>query len=242
MKVLTTTPFLAGAPGESVTCRVRIENDHALASGYQLRVVGFDDGLVRMPAITSLPAGGVTEFDLELVIPDAYAPGNHALGVEVRSDRIAEAGSVAAVTVSVGSLDRLLLTVNPSIVRGHRSAKFWVDVLNRDQETVELELGGDSTDGGVRVKPNRVVVHPNIARARPRPGQRTPAVLRRAAPAPVHGHRTRPLRSGLRARHLPATAAAPADVPLVPRDPARPVAVGECTRRRTVVVLEAQRR
>lgn len=162
MKVLTTTPFLSGAPGEAVTCRVRIENDSNLPSVYRLRVVGFDERNVRLPAPESaLPAGGVAEVDVELFIPEAIAPGNHAVGVEVRSDRTPEAGSVAAVTVSVGSLDRVLLTVNPSTVRGHKAAKFWIDVLNRDREAVELELGGDATDGAVRVKPRVVRVEPN---------------------------------------------------------------------------------
>ena len=162
MKVLTTTPFLTGAPGDAVTCRVRIENDSNLPAAYQLRVVGFDERNVRMPSgVPSLPAGGVTEVDVEFFIPEAIAPGNHAVGVEVRSDRSPDAGSIAAVTVSVGSLDRLLLTVNPSTVRGNRTAKFWVDVLNRDRETVELELGGDATDGEVRVKPRVVRVEPN---------------------------------------------------------------------------------
>jgi Carboxypeptidase regulatory-like domain len=162
MKVLTTTPFLSGAPGEAVTCRVRIENDGHLPSAYQLRVVGFDERNVRLPtSVPALPAGGVTEVDVELFIPEAIAPGNHAVGVEVRSDRSPDSGSIAAVTVSVGSLDRLLLTVNPSTVRGNRTAKFWVDVLNRDREPVELELGGDATDGEVRVKPRVVRVEPN---------------------------------------------------------------------------------
>lgn len=162
MKVLTTTPFLSGAPGEAVTCRVRVENDSDLASAYEIRVLGFDADHVLIPdGAPVLPAGGVAEVDLRLLIPDAIPPGNHAVGVEVRSARRPDAGSLASVTVSVGSLDRLLLTVNPSSVRGHRSGRFWVDVLNRDREPVELQLAGDATDGEVRITPAIVRVEPN---------------------------------------------------------------------------------
>ena len=131
MKVDTLTPVLVAAPGDRATCRLRIENDSANPVAYRLRIVGFDDAQVLRPPPTPPLAAGATEVvALDFVIPEAFAAGHHSVAVEVVSDRPGVAPAIAAVTVTVGTIEDVAMAVVPSTIRAHRRASFRLDIDN----------------------------------------------------------------------------------------------------------------
>ncbi|MET0459708.1 MAG: hypothetical protein ABW195_10690, partial [Ilumatobacteraceae bacterium] len=161
MKVDTLTPVLVAAPGDRATCRLRIENDGAAAVAYRLRIVGFDDAhVLRPPPSGPLAAGASEDVALDFVIPEAFAAGHHSVAVEVVADRPGVAPAIAAVTVTVGTIEDVAMAVVPSTMRAHRRASFRLDIDNRSNRVVDLELDGAGPDLDVRLRPDRVVLRP----------------------------------------------------------------------------------
>ena len=161
MRVDALTPMLSAAPGERSTCRLRIENTETSPLAYGLRVVGFDESQVLRPPPTGpLPAGASEEVALEFVIPDAFAAGHHSVAVEVTPNRPGSAPVIAAITVTVGTIDDVAMAVVPSTIRGRRRGRFRLDIDNRAATTIELDLAGDGPDVAVRLLPDRVVLRP----------------------------------------------------------------------------------
>lgn len=161
MRVETLTPVVAAAPGARARWRIRVENDSTVPVGYRLRVIGFDAAnVLQPPPRAPLDAGSSDELDLELLIPEAFAAGHHSIAIEVTPDRAGVAPVIAAVTVTVGSIDDVALAVVPSTIRARRRATFRVDIDNRSNEPRELELEADSAALEIRMQPDRVLLQP----------------------------------------------------------------------------------
>jgi hypothetical protein len=161
MRVETLTPVVAGAPGSRVQWRIRVENDAAVPVGYRLRVIGFDPAnVLQPPPRAPLEPGSSDELDLELLIPEAFAAGHHSIAIEVTPDRVGVAPVIAAVTVTVGTIDDVALAVVPSTIRARRRATFRIDIDNRSREPRELELEADSAELEIRMQPDRVLLQP----------------------------------------------------------------------------------
>ena len=154
MLIDTLTPVVDAAPGEVATCRMRLVNDGPGPVRYDLRLVGLDDDAV-VP-VGPVPAGHTADVALPLAIPEGFAAGRHDIGVEIVSDRVGEPPFVTAITVTVGSIDRVALSVAPSTVRGRRRGRFVVDVHNREATPVDLVLHGEGHDTKVRLEPERL--------------------------------------------------------------------------------------
>lgn len=161
MKVETLTPVVAAAPGGRVHCRLRVQNDAPAPTGFRLRVVGFDPAqVVWPPPAPPLEPGSAIELDIELAVPEAFAAGRHAIGFEVTPDRPGLAPVIAAITLTVERIDDIAMAVVPAIMRGSRRARFKLDIDNRSDRPVELELSGEAPDVEVLMEPDRVVLRP----------------------------------------------------------------------------------
>lgn len=211
MRVENLTPVVVAAPGDRATCHLRIENDQPWPMGYRLRVVGFDDGtVVQPPPNGPLAAGGSEDVEIGLVIPEAFAAGHHSVAVEVVPDRTGVPPAIAAITVTVGQIDDVALAVVPSTIRAHRRATFRLDIDNRSDRLIDLELDAEGPDVSVRMRPDRVLL---------RPGERVRTSGRVKGPRHLVGE---PLQHALtvRARSSSAPSYAPATFqqrPLLPR-------------------------
>jgi Carboxypeptidase regulatory-like domain len=181
MKVETLTPVVAAAPGARAHWRLRVENDGTRPLAYRLDVVGFDAAYVVPPPPTPpLAPGASEEVDLELLIPEAFAAGQHSIAVQVVPDQGGVAPVIATVSVTVGTVDDIAMAVVPSTIRAHRRGRFNVDIDNRSHRTVDLELVGEGPELQVRMRPERVVL---------RPGERVRTSGRVKGPRHVFGER-----------------------------------------------------
>ena len=161
MKVETLTPVLVAAPGGRVRCRLRVENDAPAPSGFRLRVIGFDPSHILWPPPSPpLEPGSSVELEIELAVPEAFAAGQHAIGIEVTPDRPGMAPVLAAVTLSVGRVEDVAMAVVPAVIRGNRRGRFKLDIDNRSDRPVELELSGEAPDLEIRMEPEQVTLGP----------------------------------------------------------------------------------
>ncbi len=160
MRVDAVEPVVAAAPGERTTLRIRIVNDGQSPATYRARVLGVDGQVPMEIDGGPLAPSATAEVDLDIAIPAAYAAGRHAVAVEVASDRPGEATVLAGLTLVVDSLDRVLLHVNPSTIRGRRRGRFRVELDNRADETVDLALHGEGHHLAVTLRPPRIVLGP----------------------------------------------------------------------------------
>ena len=87
-------------------------------------IVGFDEAnVLPPPASGPLAAGASEEIDLEFLVPEAFAAGDHSVAVEVTTDAPGATPVIAGVTVTVGSIDDVALAVQPSTIRGRRRGR-----------------------------------------------------------------------------------------------------------------------
>ena len=172
--------------------------------------------MLRPPPTPPLAAGATEEVALDFVIPEAFAAGHHSVAVEVVSDRPGVAPAIAAVTVTVGTIDDVAMAVVPSTIRAHRRASFRLDIDNRSNRVVELELDGEGPDLDVRLRPDRVVLRPG-ERVRTSGRVKAPRhISRRAVAAHAHGDGAQLVGTELRPGHVPA-APHPAQGPALAR-------------------------
>ncbi len=156
MRVDTLTPVIAAVPGEVVACHLRIVNESPVAASLSLRVHGLGPDDSRPVPGEPLLAGQALELVVPLTIPETLTDGHHALAIEVRSDGPGSSVVLAPLTITVASLDRVILRVLPNVLRGHRSQRFVVEVDNRRDDAVAVDLRGDGQKLRVRLDPRRV--------------------------------------------------------------------------------------
>lgn len=161
MKVETLTPEIPAVPGTTVGCRLRVLNEGSGPASLSLRVYGLGPDEARLVDGDPIEPGDARELDVQLAIPETFSDGHHSVAIEVRSDRQGEGVVLAPVTVTVASLDRVILRIVPGVLRGHRRQKFSVDVDNRRDDAVDLALEGVGTDLEVRLDPDRLHLQPN---------------------------------------------------------------------------------
>src|SRR5262249_46055140 len=148
-------------PGETVLYRFRVRNDGNGAANLSVRVHGL--GVPNTPTPISggaVAAGRTIDVEMPLVIPEDFGAGEHAVGIEVRSDRNGEPAVLTDLTVSIGSLDKVVLRVLPSVIRGKRKVRFSVEAINRRTERTDMQLSASGPDLEVRLEPRRVVLEP----------------------------------------------------------------------------------
>lgn len=158
MKIDVLDPVVEAAPGQTATCRVRVFNDTVGPSAYRLRIVGLSDAEIEYPlGFEPLAAGAEAHFDVGVQVPREFAAGRHSLAVEVLSDRRGERAVLAGMTVDVSSIHKVAMRINPSIINGRTKGRFNVEIDNREDHPVDIQLHGEGQ--GLTVKFVRRTLH-----------------------------------------------------------------------------------
>ncbi|MEO6122127.1 MAG: carboxypeptidase-like regulatory domain-containing protein [Ilumatobacteraceae bacterium] len=164
MKIDLLDPVVEVSPGHTALCRVRVRNDSVGPSAYTLRVVGLYDVDVEYPLGNEpLPAGAEARFDVSLEVPAEFAAGRHSLAVEITSDRRGERPVLAGMTVDVSSIQKVAMRVNPNMVKGHRKGRFRVELDNREDHGVDLDIEGQGQDLSFTFGRKRVRLQPGAS-------------------------------------------------------------------------------
>ncbi len=165
VQVVVTSPRVEAAPGDIVNLPVRLTNTSDSPASCQVVVVGLAEragGDVRspdsapVPAFTpagfevAVPAGETIDVLSPVAVPWVLGIGEHTAAVEVTSDRPGDRPVLASFVISIGSVARVELIPLPSTMRGRRTAKFKLDVVNNEPVPVELALSADAPEVGVR--------------------------------------------------------------------------------------------
>ncbi len=160
MKVDTLTPEIPAVPGTTVSCRLNVVNEANAPASLSVRVYGLGPDEPHVLPGDPIPAGTACEVVVPLNIPETFSDGHHSLAIEVRSDRQGEGVVLAPVSINVASLDRVILRIVPGVLRGHRRKRFLLEVDNRRDDEVDLELAGVAPDLDVRLDPDRLRLEP----------------------------------------------------------------------------------
>ncbi len=172
------TASVLARPGSIVPCTVRVHNDGASPLRFTVRVVGLGEDVAAQPVPWEpLAPGGVLDIEVPVVVPDAMVAGEHSVAIEVSVDAaLTGAGgpprstpgrrpmkptvAMAPMIVKVGSLEQVLLRTKPSVVRGRFRARFELEVINRREDAVTVDLAAETPGLRVEFQPTTVVVPP----------------------------------------------------------------------------------
>ncbi len=145
MRADALTSTVSAVPGTTVQCRVRVVNESTGPAALSIRVYGLADDDERPVPGPPVPPGESLDLVVPLVIPPAFADGEHTLAVEIRSDRSDDVPAVAPLTLRISSLDKVLVRITPDVMRGRRRQRFAVDIENHRDETVDIAMRGSGT-------------------------------------------------------------------------------------------------
>ena len=176
LRVEAVTAAVVARPGSVVPCTVRVHNDGASPLRFSVRVVGLgEDAAAQSVPWEPLAPGGVLDIEVPVVVPDAMVAGEHSVAIEVSVDASLTGGggaprstpgrrpmkptvAMAPMIVKVGSLEQVMLRTKPSVVRGRFRAGFELEVINRRDEVVTVDLAADTPGLRVEFQPSTVVV------------------------------------------------------------------------------------
>lgn len=181
------SPVVDATPGEIASGRIRLTNEAATSTRFSVQVVGLSaaaDGPGALATSQSgiftvdVDAGATLDCDIPVPIPVDIAVGQHAAAFQASSNRPGDRPVLAPFTVSVESVDKVRLTVEPTPIRGRRRAKFLVGIANDEPTPVAFTLDADATDVKVKFKTSafRLV-----------PGQRAATKARLRGPRHIFG-------------------------------------------------------
>jgi len=177
LRVDAVDAMIAARPGTTVPCVVRVHNDGPTHVSLSVRVVGI--GFAMQPlAVPWQPLGPGETLDVvvPVVVPEAIAAGEHAVAIEVgmlaslpgAADGVPRATpgrrpvkptlAMAPLVVKVGSLDQVLLRTNPSVIRGRFGKRFDVEVINKRDETIQVDLSATAAHLSVQLDDATVTV------------------------------------------------------------------------------------
>ena len=149
----------AAAPGDKLTFRVLLTNDSSATRTYQMRVVGLDPAIVSLPpAVAPLAAGESIAVPILAQLPLAFAGGDHRIAVEITSSDPAERPSLVEMTLSIGSISDLLMSLGPRNVRGSWRGKFQTNLANKGHDPIVVDLEGDGEHLKFKFRQNPVTV------------------------------------------------------------------------------------
>lgn len=161
VQIESLSPVIDATPGQTATGRIRITNDSASSTRFSIGVVGLSaaTSVVGPPAgpaydiiTVDVDAGATLDADIPVPIPVDIAVGQHSAAFQATSSRSGERPVLAPFTVSVESVEKVNLTVEPTPIRGRRRSKFIVGVVNDEPTPVAFTLSAEATDVRVRFK------------------------------------------------------------------------------------------
>lgn len=131
-------------PGAPVTIQVGLVNDGGAARTVGLRIVGAEPSWVEgLPDTIEVDAGARVDITVRITLPPGYPAGTHLFGVEVQGGA-GERPALAAIELSVASIEGVSIRLSPPSVRGGWRGRFRVHLLNRGSTPITLKLSGRS--------------------------------------------------------------------------------------------------
>ncbi|HTH04599.1 MAG TPA: hypothetical protein VL916_01965, partial [Ilumatobacteraceae bacterium] len=161
MRLDSLTPSIDVQPGIETSAIVRVSNDRPGPARYSIRVHGLG-GEIRSVDVPGAPVapGHACELEIRLAVPDTIGSGSHTVAIEIHSDRPEESAGFVDVTLTIGSLEQVVVRVDPDIIRGGRRTRFDIEIINRRVEPAEIELSGSGPLLAVDVGVPQLVVEP----------------------------------------------------------------------------------
>lgn len=140
-------PVFDAAPGETVLGHLVLTNDLPRGLDYRVTVIGLDAGqpgaTVAAPAYrVHVPAETTARCEIPVPVPAGIGIGQHAAAFEITPDRPDARPTLSPFTLSIASVERVILTPVPSPIRGRRTGKFHLDITNNELIPVAVVLGG----------------------------------------------------------------------------------------------------
>lgn len=165
MRVSTDVRLVAVAPGATATIVVDVTNTSSIIDGVTARLIGLDDGAVRVePALLPLFPDTTGQLVLTVDVPDTHPAGTHPVVVEVLSHTTKELG-YADVSLDVAPRPMVALRSTPRLVRARRSGRFVLEVDNPGNIPLEVALTAAPSEPGVvlRLTPSTLRVEPGTS-------------------------------------------------------------------------------
>ena len=165
IRLISHTPTIGAAPGETVYGRIELINDGSTDSTCVVVVVGLatdptDEIPPNEPTSVFVPAGSSVLADIAIRIPRSLGIGQHAAAFEAGSDRPDERAVLTPFTISIASVARVEMTPQPSTIRARRRADFHLDIVNNEPQQVQVELTGEAPDVEVAFTPSALLLQP----------------------------------------------------------------------------------
>ena len=151
-------PTIDTAPGEIALGRLEISNEANSDATYRVSVVGV--GSESTPFHVTVAAGTTVICDVPIQVATVLGIGQHAAAFEVTSSRLDDPALLSPFTISIASVERVVLTATPSTVRARRRASFHLDVENNEAAPVTVHLDGSAPDVEIAFTPDRFDVAP----------------------------------------------------------------------------------
>ena len=155
------TPLVDSAPGETVDILIDIFNDADQPATVVAAPVGLEAGLDAgwSQQTFEIPPASQIRAAVSFPVPTTLGIGQHASGIQLM-----EAGAsrplLVNFTVSIASLQRVLLRATPVQVRGIRSAKFALDIVNNEMHPVAVMLTSEDRSAKVKYRQTSFALAP----------------------------------------------------------------------------------
>ena len=165
MRVSTESREVLADPGTSPEILVTVVNTGTIIDGVSARVIGAGNAPVRSePAMLPLFPDAEGRIAVSLDLPETQPAGTHPLTVEVVSHTT---GAVEHhdLELEVGARPALTLQRHPRMIRARRSGRFVLEVANRGNVPLDVDLTASPTDDGVsvRMSPDSCRVEPGAS-------------------------------------------------------------------------------
>ena len=151
-------PTIETAPGEMALGRLEISNEAASETTYRIRVVGI--GSESPPLTVTVPPDGTVICEVPVNVTASLGIGQHAAAFEVTSTKLGDHALLSSFTISIASIERVVLTAIPSTIRARRRSTFHLDVENNEAAPVTVQLHGSAPDVDIAFTPDRFDVAP----------------------------------------------------------------------------------
>ncbi|HVM53090.1 MAG TPA: carboxypeptidase regulatory-like domain-containing protein [Acidimicrobiales bacterium] len=155
-------------PGQPVSFAVGVHNGAEAETAVAVRLVGIDPSWVTgLEQPITLDAGATVDLPVTIDIPAGFPAGAQLVGVEATSDLAAQT-ALAALELSIVSLEGVSMSLSPATFRGGFRGRFRINVINRGKQPITLTMSGrdpgrvDDGPGGLafRFKPPTVTLRP----------------------------------------------------------------------------------
>ena len=159
----TLTSTVDAAPGETVDGKIRLSNESGEDATVAVRVIGVGPGSADATSggqVVHLPAGETLDVDVPIAVPDLLGIGQHAAAFEVRTGLQGSQPLLGSFTLSVPSVERILIETVPNTIRGKRRPKFILDLTNNEAQPVTFVVDGSANNVRVRFEEDHFQLAP----------------------------------------------------------------------------------